>query len=95
MNRMDHKVCVIAGATKDLGAAIARRLAAAGAVIVVTGRNEDRGDAVAEGIAATSRVPTLFVRDDLGSVEDFRRMIAEADERFGPRECACECRRVN
>lgn len=62
MNRMDHKVCVIAGPTKDLGAAIARRLAAAGAVIVVTGRNEDRGDAVAEGIAATSRVPTLFVR---------------------------------
>jgi NAD(P)-dependent dehydrogenase (short-subunit alcohol dehydrogenase family) len=84
MNRMDHKVCVIAGATKDLGAAIARRLAAAGAAgIVVTGRNEDRGAAVAEGIAATSRVPTLFVRGDLGSVEDCRRMIAEADKRFG------------
>ncbi len=84
MNRMDHKVCVIAGATQGLGAAIARRLAAAGAAgIVVTGRNEDRGAAVAEGIAATSRVPTLFVRGDLGSVEDCRRMIAEADKRFG------------
>src|SRR5229473_2027400 len=73
MNRMDHKVCVIAGATQGLGAA----------GIVVTGRNEDRGAAVAEGIAATSRVPTLFVRGDLGSVEDCRRMIAEADKRFG------------
>jgi NAD(P)-dependent dehydrogenase (short-subunit alcohol dehydrogenase family) len=84
MNRMDHKVCVIAGATQGLGAAIAQRLAAAGAAgIVVTGRNEDRGAAVAEGIAATSRVPTLFVRGDLGSVEDCRRMIAEADKRFG------------
>jgi NAD(P)-dependent dehydrogenase (short-subunit alcohol dehydrogenase family) len=31
MNRMDHKVRVIAGATQGLGAAIARRLAAAGA----------------------------------------------------------------
>jgi NADP-dependent 3-hydroxy acid dehydrogenase YdfG len=50
MNRMDHKVCVIAGATQGLGAAIAWRLAAAGvAGIVVTGRNEDRGAAVAEG----------------------------------------------
>jgi NAD(P)-dependent dehydrogenase (short-subunit alcohol dehydrogenase family) len=84
MNRRDRKVCVIAGATQGLGAAIARRLAAAGAAgIVVTGRNEDRGAAVAEGIAATSRVPTLFVRGDLGSVEDCRRMIAEADKRFG------------
>src|ERR1700730_11491091 len=84
MNRMDHKVCVIAGATQGLGAAIAQRLAAAGAAgIVVTGRNEDRGAAVAQGIAATSRVPTLFGRGDLGSVEDCRRMIAEADKRFG------------
>ncbi len=83
MNRMDHKVCVIAGATQGLGAAIARRLAAAGAAgIVVTGRKEDRGAAVAEGIAATSRVPTLCVRGDLGSVEDCRRMITEADKRF-------------
>jgi NAD(P)-dependent dehydrogenase (short-subunit alcohol dehydrogenase family) len=83
MNRMDNKVCVIAGATQGLGAAIARRLAAAGASgIVVTGRNENRGAAVAEGIAATSGVPTLFVRGDLASVEDCRRMIAEADRRF-------------
>ena len=38
MNRMDHKVCVIAGATQGLGAAIARQLAAAAATgIVVTG----------------------------------------------------------
>ena len=84
MNRMDQKVCVIAGATQGLGAAIARRLAAAGAAaIVVTGRNESRGAAVAEGIAATSGVPALFVRGDLASVEDCRHMIAEADRRFG------------
>jgi NAD(P)-dependent dehydrogenase (short-subunit alcohol dehydrogenase family) len=70
MNRMDRKVRVIAGATQGLGAATAQRLAAAGAAgIVVTGRNEDRGIAVAEGNAATSRVPTLFVRSDLTSVE--------------------------
>src|SRR5437868_10674992 len=84
MNRMDGRVCVLAGATQGLGAAIAWRLAAAGAAgIVVTGRNENRGATVAEGIAATSRVPTLFVRGDLASVEDCRRMIAEADKRFG------------
>ena len=83
MNRMDGKVCVIAGATQGLGAAIARRLAAAGAAaIVVTGRNATRGAAVAEQIEAAYRVPALFVRGDLGLVEDCRRMIADADRRF-------------
>jgi NAD(P)-dependent dehydrogenase (short-subunit alcohol dehydrogenase family) len=84
MNRMDGKVCVVAGATQGLGAAIARRLAAAGAAaVVVTGRNETRGAEVADGITATHGVPTLFVRGDLASVEDCRRMIAEPDRRFG------------
>ena len=84
MNRMDDKICVIAGATQGLGAAIARRLAAAGAAgIVVTGRNEVRGKSVAEGITAKYGTPALFLGADLGSVEDCRRVIAETDKRFG------------
>jgi NAD(P)-dependent dehydrogenase (short-subunit alcohol dehydrogenase family) len=84
MNRMDRKICVIAGATQGLGAAIARRLAAAGAAgIVVTGRNKARGQAVAEEITAQYGTSALFIRADLGSVEDCRRVIAETDKRFG------------
>jgi NAD(P)-dependent dehydrogenase (short-subunit alcohol dehydrogenase family) len=84
MNRMDDKICVIAGATQGLGAAIARRLAAAGAAgVVVTGRNEVRGTAVAEEITAKYGTPALFLAADLGSVEDCRRVIAETDKRFG------------
>jgi NAD(P)-dependent dehydrogenase (short-subunit alcohol dehydrogenase family) len=81
---MDDKICVIAGATQGLGAAIARRLAAAGAAgIVVTGRNGVRGTALAEGITAEYGTPALFLTADLGSVEDCRRAIAETDRRFG------------
>ena len=48
MNRMDGKVCVVTGSTQGLGAAIAHRLAEAGATGVVTlGRNEAKGRAVA------------------------------------------------
>ncbi len=84
MNRMHGKVCLITGATQGLGAAIARRLAAAGAAaIVVTGRNETRGNAVAEGITANHGVPAVFVRGDLSSVADCRRMVSETDRRFG------------
>lgn len=83
MNRMDGKICVIAGATQGLGAAIARRLAAAGAAgIVVTGRNEARGQSVAEKISVEHGTPAVFLRADLASVDDCRRVIEETDKRF-------------
>ena len=84
MNRMDGKVCVVTGATQGLGAAIARRLAAAGAKgIVITGRNADRGAAVARDIVNTQGVPTQFVQADFARIEDCRQVIAETDRHFG------------
>lgn len=84
MNRMDGKVCVVTGATQGLGAAIARRLAAAGAKgIVITGRNADRGTKVARDIIDRHGVPTTFLQADFARVEDCRRVIAEADRHYG------------
>ena len=84
MNRMDGKVCVVSGSTQGLGAAIARRLAEAGAAGLVTlGRSAAKGEAVAAAISRDTGVPVHFVRADLGSVEDCRRVIAEAEQRFG------------
>jgi NAD(P)-dependent dehydrogenase (short-subunit alcohol dehydrogenase family) len=84
VNRMDGKVCVVTGATQGLGAAIARRLAAAGAKgIVITGRNADRGAAVARDIINQHGVQTHFLQADFAQVEDCRRVIAETDRHFG------------
>ena len=83
-NRMDGKVCVVTGATQGLGAAIARRLAQAGAAgIVITGRNATRGAQVARDIAATHGIGAHFLQADFGRIEDCRMVIAETDRLFG------------
>lgn len=84
MNRMDGKVCVVTGATQGFGAAIARRLAEAGAAGLVTlGRNEAKGRTLAETIAHDTGVPTHFVKADLGEVEDCRNVMAQAEAIYG------------
>src|SRR5215207_5403327 len=81
MNRMDGKVCVVTGSTQGLGAAIARRLAEAGAAGLVTlGRNEAKGRAAAEAITRDTGVSVYFVNADLCKVED---CMAEAERVYG------------
>lgn len=81
---MDGKVCVVTGATQGLGAAIARRLAAAGAAgVVITGRNLRRGDAVAKSLQANFGIQARFIRADFARIDDCRHAIAETDRMFG------------
>lgn len=83
-NRMDGKICVVTGATQGLGAAIARRLAAAGAAgIIITGRNAERGAQVAREIAEAHGIGAHFLKADFGRIEDCRMVIAETDRQFG------------
>ncbi|MFP2872515.1 SDR family oxidoreductase [Acetobacter tropicalis] len=84
MNRINNRICVVTGATQGLGAAIARRFAAAGAAgITITGRNETRGTTLAREISERYGAPVLFIRADLESVADCRAVIAQTHERFG------------
>ena len=83
MNSMAGKVCVVTGATQGLGAAIARRLAAAGArAVTVTGRNAERGHAVAESLRALG-AEAEFIAADFANVSDCERVVAETDRLFG------------
>ena len=76
------KVAVVTGGSQGLGEAIARLFAERGAAgLVLCGRNAANGERVAAEIEATG-CPTAFVRADLASVADCRKVIAEADRRF-------------
>ncbi len=83
MGRLDGKYAVVTGGSQGLGETIARHFAKNGAAgLVICGRNEANGERVAKAIS-DSGCPTYFVRADLAKVSECRKVIAEADKRFG------------
>ena len=84
MNRLDGKIAVVTGGTQGLGAAVARRFAAAGAGGIVTcGRSAEKGRAVAGAIAEEHGTRTEFVAADLARTQDCLAVIEAADRAFG------------
>ena len=80
---LSGKIGVVTGGSQGLGEAIARLFAERGAAgLVICGRNAANGERVAEEISATG-CPTHFVTADLSKVAECRKVIAEADRRFG------------
>ncbi len=80
---LSGKVVVVTGSTQGLGEAIALGCAEAGALgVVVTGRSTDKGARVCSALEERG-ARALFVPADLERVDDCRRIIDTADERFG------------
>lgn len=83
MDRLAGKVAVVTGASKGIGAAIAKQLAANGAAVVVNYASSRTGadKCVAEITNAGGRA--LAVQADVAKLEDIDRLFAETKKAFG------------
>jgi 3-oxoacyl-[acyl-carrier protein] reductase len=81
--KLKGKVAVVTGASKGIGAAIARHLAAEGAAVVVNyATSKDGADKVVAEIARRDG-KAVAVQADVAKEGDVRRLFAEAKKSFG------------
>lgn len=81
--RLQEKVAVITGASKGLGAAIAKHFAAEGASVVVnySSSKEAADDIVDEIVEAGGKA--IAIRADMRDPDHVRQLFAQANEAYG------------
>ncbi len=83
MSKLKNKVAVVTGASKGIGAAIAKALAAEGASVVVNYASSKEGaDRVVAEIAAKGG-KAIAVQGDVSKAADVDRIFAETKTKFG------------
>ncbi|WP_311276286.1 glucose 1-dehydrogenase [Methylobacterium sp. WCS2018Hpa-22] len=83
MSKLDGKVAVVTGASKGIGAAIAKNLAQHGAAIVVNYASSRAGaDAVVEAITSAGG-KAIAVKADVSKAEEAQGLIEAAVNQFG------------
>src|ERR1700735_4742987 len=84
MNKLLHKVAVVTGASKGIGAEIARELAAEGASVVVNyASSRNAADKLVDEIASAGG-SAVAIQGDVAKAADVERLLSEAARRFGP-----------
>jgi 3-oxoacyl-[acyl-carrier protein] reductase len=83
MSRLKDKVAVVTGASKGIGASIAKALAAEGASVVVNYSSAQAGADKVVGEIRNKGGKAVAVQGDVSKAEDVRRLFEEAKKAFG------------
>lgn len=83
MKRLEGKIALVTGASRGIGAAIAKRFAAEGAHLVLTARTVGSLEAVDDEIQKLSGTPATIVPLDLRQMDMIDRLGGMLFERFG------------
>ncbi|CAL1712661.1 unnamed protein product [Somion occarium] len=79
-----NKVAIVTGASKGIGAAIAKRLAADGATVVINYVNSaDVADELANSINAQGPGKAIAIKADVSKIEGGKKLLEDAIEIFG------------
>jgi 3-oxoacyl-[acyl-carrier protein] reductase len=83
MSKLSNKVAVVTGASKGIGAAIAKALANEGASVVVNyASSRDGADRVVADITTTGG-KAVAIQGDVSKASDVQRLFAETKKTFG------------
>jgi 3alpha(or 20beta)-hydroxysteroid dehydrogenase len=80
VGRLQGRVAIVAGGSRNIGAAIARLFATESATVVIGDLREDEGRALADEIGGAATFNGLDVTDE----ESWTRVVESAESRFGP-----------
>lgn len=84
MSDLSGKVALITGASRGIGAAIARAMAAAGAAVAINYARDREGAETLIAEIERAGGKALAVQGDVANPDDARRMLAETAEALGP-----------
>src|SRR5262245_53340072 len=83
MSRLANKVAVVTGASKGIGAGIAKELAAQGAAVVVNYASSREGADRVVGEITKAGGKAIAVQGDVSKAEDIKRLFAETKKAYG------------
>lgn len=81
--RLAGRLSLITGASRGIGAAVAKRFAAEGAQLILLGRSQGGLEELDDAIRGAGGARPTLVPLDLGKLDDIDRMVTGVAERFG------------